>query len=131
MDDNQRCIEVTVSTVLIIEDEAVAAMTLAWIVEDMGHTVLGAVGTGEEAMDIVSQTAPDLILSDIRILGRRDGVEIVQEILVDNNPRVVFVTASADEKTKGRVSLLGPHRIVCKPYCDHDIIEAVTEALCA
>ncbi len=119
------------STVLIIEDEAVAALTLSWIVEDMGHTVLGAVGTGEEAMTIVSQNAPDLILSDIRILGRRDGVEIVQEILSENKSRVVFVTASADEKTRCRVRLLGQHRIVCKPYSDIEIVQAVNEALCA
>ena len=119
------------STVLIIEDEAVAAMTLSWIVEEMGHTVLGAVGTGEEALDIASQTAPDLILSDIRILGQRDGVEVVEEILTLSQSRVVFVTASADEKTKCRVQTLGRHRIVCKPYSDHEIVDAVTQALCA
>ena len=117
------------STVLIIEDEAIAAITLSWIVEEMGHTVVGIAASGDHAESAAFANSPDLILSDIRILGDRDGVEVVRDILKRASPRVVFVTASTDPDTRKRAQNVGASRIVQKPYSQPEIEQAVTEAL--
>ena len=62
-------------SVLIIEDEAVVAEDLAQKVKALGYRVIGIESTGETALDLARTHRPNLILLDIKLGGRLDGIE--------------------------------------------------------
>jgi two-component system response regulator AlgR len=80
--------------VLIVDDEQPARTRLRQIVDDIdGYEVAGEAGNGEEAVALVSETTPDIVLLDIRMPGM-DGIEAAHHLnALDPPPAVVFTTA--------------------------------------
>ncbi len=78
-------------TVLIVEDEAVAAETLRGYVDDAdGFEVVGEARTGPEAVEALDRERPDLLLLDVE-LPEVSGVEVL--LRTDHEPAVIFTTA--------------------------------------
>jgi two-component system cell cycle response regulator DivK len=93
-----------VSTILIAEDNAVNRELLRELLETRGHTVLEACN-GQEALDILEQTKPDLLLLDIG-MPVLDGFAVIRKIR--ENPRlgalpVVAVTAYAMQGDREKI----------------------------
>jgi CheY-like chemotaxis protein len=111
--------------VLIIEDDPVIALDLRGQAERMGLSVCGTAATQTEAVARARECAPDLILADIR-LRKGDGVAAVQEILEDQTPAVVYVTAPPE-------ALIGRGRdrpfVVRKPFSPQLLRETIDAAL--
>ena len=55
--------------ILIVEDEVILSTWLRFQLEDEGYEVCGNFTTGEEAVEFVQNTIPDLILMDIHLVG--------------------------------------------------------------
>lgn len=66
--------------VLIVEDEAITAMEISNVVESSGYEVLSVVHSGEEAVKKAITLQPDLILMDIILQGKMDGVDAARKI---------------------------------------------------
>lgn len=66
--------------ILIVEDEAIVAEDLSRKLERLDYEVSGMAGSGEEAVALARARRPDLVLMDIRLEGRMDGVEAAQII---------------------------------------------------
>ena len=60
--------------VLIVEDEGILAMKTEMDLEELGHEVIGIADTGEEALELISNEVPDVILMDIVLKGNRNGI---------------------------------------------------------
>jgi CheY-like chemotaxis protein len=56
---------------LIVEDELLIALELQHIIEQLGGTVVGPAGTVDDALQLLSETAPDAALLDANLRGRR------------------------------------------------------------
>ena len=61
--------------ILVVEDEGIIAMELEARLQDIGYTVSATTGTGEEAIELADSTKPDLVLMDIMLKGKMDGIE--------------------------------------------------------
>lgn len=88
--------------ILIVDDEPDARRILAKIMQGLGHQTRSA-GTGEEALQLVNQQTPSLILLDLMMPGM-DGFQVLFQLR--NNPRtrqipVIVVTAISQEETEG------------------------------
>ena len=81
------------SSILIIEDEAIIAMDLEAIVEDLGHHVVGVAREHGQAVALAAERQPQLIMADIQLEGGGSGIEAVNEILAAASKPVVFITA--------------------------------------
>ena len=101
--------------ILVVEDEAIVAMSLRARLEKLGYAVVDAVASGEEAIDRAEIMCPDLILMDIRLSGAMDGIEAAAEIRERFDIPVVYLTAHADEATLQRAKLTGPFSYLIKP----------------
>ncbi len=88
--------------ILIVEDEGIVAEDLKQKLTLQGHTVVGTVASGEEAITIAEQTHPDLLLMDIRLAGRLDGIETAGRIQDRWQVPVIYLTAHSDEATLQR-----------------------------
>jgi len=81
------------ASVLIVEDEAITAMEISNLVESSGYEVLSVVHSGEEAIKEAITLQPDLILMDIILQGKMDGVDAARKINEFLDVPVLYLTA--------------------------------------
>jgi CheY-like chemotaxis protein len=79
--------------ILVVEDEVLIRIYLIDQLKKLGATVLAAVGSGEAAVEKAKALKPRLVLMDIRLEGRKDGLEAAQDILAEQDVRIVFMSA--------------------------------------
>lgn len=117
------------SRILFVEDEELIRMILTEIMIEAGLSVTEAVD-GEEAMRLLEQRRTfDLLLTDVHMPGRFNGVDIARQVraLWPEVP-VVFVTGRPD--TLRAFGTPGPRdRSVLKPYKPSDVLTAIQASL--
>ena len=109
--------------IAIVEDEVILAMALTLMLEDWGHQVVGTADTEVGAMVLVKDERPDLVIMDIR-LGRRDnGLRAARLIRASSDLPIVFCTAYADSpQVQAEVREISNAHLVGKPV-DEDQLE--------
>ena len=107
--------------VMIVEDEAITAMATGAMLKRLGHEVLAAVGTGQEAINAFRRQRPDLVLMDIRLDGDLDGIETAKLLRRDSDVPVVFVSAFVDSGTRDRAAEAHPFDFLPKPLDEYDL----------
>ena len=103
-------------SVLVVEDEALIALDLTCSLEALGYRVLGPAASGEDARRIAAEQYPDLLLMDVTIRGKDDGIETARAITSNRPAKLVFLTAHADPATRRRAETLSPQAFLSKPY---------------
>lgn len=111
--------------VLVVEDQALIALSLAADLAAMGCEVVGRAASGEAAVEMARRHAPDIVVMDIHLLGRMDGIEAARRIQADCSPRLVFLTAYAEGPDRPRMEALRPVAILGKPYHPSELNLAV------
>jgi CheY-like chemotaxis protein len=114
--------------ILIVEDEAVAALDIQMIVTESGGEVVGIAMRGGEAVDKAAATSPDLVLMDVHLMGEIDGVEAARRIRDRLRIPVVFVTAHGDPDTLRRMFEVAPLAPVIKPIAPRRLCDAILRA---
>ena len=112
--------------ILIVEDEAIIAMVLRHTLEAMGYSAIAEVTTGEEAVSVISQVRPDLVLMDIGLAGEMDGIEAASRIRGQFDIPVVYVTAYVNGETLKRAEITEPSGYLIKPF-DSEMLRAAVE----
>lgn len=115
--------------ILIVEDEAIVAEDLKAMLTKMGYTVVGTAATGQEALNLVEAHKPNMVLMDIRIKGNMDGIETAENIVVQYDIPVTYLTAYADDKTLDRAKTTLPYGYILKPFEERDLRAAIEMAL--
>jgi len=95
--------------IVVVEDEAVVALDIKSKLEAAGYIVAGIAASGEEAVELVGQVNPDLVLMDIRLRGKVDGIDAARQIRARHDLPVVYLTAYADEMTLERAKVTEPY----------------------
>jgi putative two-component system response regulator len=101
--------------IMVVEDERIVARDLSRQLTDLGYDVVATVYSGEEAVAKVREIHPDLVLMDIKLAGKMDGIEAAEKITALSGTPVVYLTSYADDKTFGRAKLTGPSGYILKP----------------
>lgn len=112
-----------------MEDERVVARDLQWTLQQLGYIVPATAASAEDAFKIASEHPPDLVLMDIRIKGKRDGIETAAALRERFKIPVVFLTAHADDHTIARVRGIDHEGYLVKPVTDAQLRVAVENAL--
>src|SRR4051812_25776389 len=79
--------------VLVVEDDFFVSLEIETALTDAGFKVIGPANAAEEAERYAAEERPDLVVMDIRLLSRRDGVEAALAIFRATGIRSIFVTA--------------------------------------
>ncbi|MBD3305915.1 response regulator, partial [candidate division KSB3 bacterium] len=82
--------------ILLVEDEVMIAMGLELELKRAGYPECQRVVSGEEALVRVAQEPPDLILMDIRLAGKLDGIETARQIQAQTDIPIIFMTGYPD-----------------------------------
>jgi len=117
------------ASVLVVEDEGVVAKDVETTLTRLGYTVVGWVTTGEAAIEEALRTRPDLVLMDIRLGGRLDGIQAADAVRRLHDTPIVYLTAYADDVTLRRAVATEPFGYVVKPFSERELHTAVEIAL--
>lgn len=113
-------------SVVIVEDDFLIAEYLRDLCEQAGYPVVGSAADAETALRVIRETRPSRILMDVRIKGRRDGVDVGAEVHKERpDVRIIYVTGSNEPPTIARIKTNAPYRILIKPIAPHALIEAL------
>lgn len=112
--------------ILVVEDEAVVAAAVQTCLENLGHQVAASAASGEEAVRKAVALDPDLVLMDIRLKGKMDGIEAAERIHRSLRIPVIYLTAHSDDETLLRARVTDPYGYVLKPF-DEKTLKAVIE----
>jgi CheY-like chemotaxis protein len=114
--------------IMIIEDEAIIAMDIRAIVEEMGHAVTNVARTRDEAIQLARRDPPDLILADIQLADKSSGIDAVNHILKEMGALpIVFITAFPERLLTG--DRPEPAFLITKPYTEEQVQSAVSQAM--
>lgn len=113
--------------ILIIEDEALVAMELRFVLEDLGYEVVGSAADSRTALSLVKDTEVDLALVDIHLSDGPTGVELGRGLANDNGVTVLYMTANPGMLRDGVPGALG---VLPKPTDERAVQKAVDYALC-
>lgn len=111
--------------ILIVEDEQLIAHPASVFIEDFGYEVAGVIESGEEAINFVKNHKVDLILMDIYLKGKMNGVEVMNIIRSFINLPVIYVSGAIDENLLEKAKLTHPYNFVLKPYGSKDLEIAI------
>ncbi len=112
--------------IMIVEDEGVVALQIRESLEGLGYVVPAVAMSGEEAMERLLETEPDLILMDVKLPGGLSGIEAARKIRGRLDVPIVYLTAFSDEETLALAKATDPYGYVLKPFEEkslHAIIE--------
>jgi DNA-binding response OmpR family regulator len=103
------------ATILIVEDEYAVARGIQYALEQEGYQVT-VVGSGEEALEIASDLAPDLVVLDVRMPGI-DGFETLRRMRADGSKAPVLMLTARDEEMDKVIGLeMGADDYMTKPF---------------
>ncbi|EFI84003.1 Transcriptional regulatory protein YycF [Listeria grayi] len=109
--------------ILVVDDEKPIADIVKFNLNKEGFDVYCAYD-GDEALQLVEEVQPDLILLDIMLPGR-DGVEVCREVRKKYDMPIIMVTAKDSEIDKVLGLELGADDYVTKPFSNRELIARV------
>jgi CheY-like chemotaxis protein len=110
--------------VLIVEDEAMVALNLEALIEELGHDVIGIAATRPQAMELAARQAPQVAVVDLNLLDGRTGLALAHVLAAAYGTVVVIATGNPE----GIAPAGAVVAVLRKPYTDRALSEAVSQA---
>jgi AmiR/NasT family two-component response regulator len=115
--------------ILIVDDELILAKDLQQTLTDFGYDAFAIATSAAEAVRIADERCPDLVLMDIRIKGRLDGIETANMLRKRFSTALIFLTAHGDQAMIERAKETEPHGFLLKPVSNMQLRTTVEIAL--
>jgi CheY-like chemotaxis protein len=115
--------------ILVVEDEAIIAMDIQSILRKIGFTDPEVVFSGEESIQKVASGKPHLVLMDIKLKGKLDGIQAAKQIFYEYNVPVVYITAFGDENTLKKANGTARFGYITKPFEEGELQSTINNAL--
>lgn len=107
--------------ILIIEDEPICALSVAYVLEEAGHGVIGPASRQEEALSLARRFRPELALVDIDLEHPGEGIELARRFR-EMDIQSVFVSAQHGVAAQNSELALG---LIGKPFDPADVPRTV------
>jgi DNA-binding response OmpR family regulator len=116
--------------ILLVDDEPNLIVPIQFLMEQQGYKVTIA-ERGEDALDLLYQHKPDLVLLDIMLPGI-DGYEVCEIIRLNpnyRNTKIIFLTAKGREVEIAKGLALGADAYITKPFSNAALVAKIKELL--
>ncbi len=114
--------------VVVAEDEAIIRLDLKELLQEEGYDVVGETGRGDEAVELVRDLRPDLVILDIKMPGL-DGLSATRQVATERLAAVLMVTAFSQRELVEQARDAGALAYLVKPFQKSDLIPAIEVAL--
>lgn len=115
--------------ILIVEDDYLVASEMEDALMQAGLEIAGIANSAEESLELAAAERPALVVMDIRLNGKRDGVDAALELFATHGIRCVFATAHQTADAHARAEPAKPLAWVPKPYTMRTLVEVVRQAV--
>ncbi len=115
--------------VLVVEDDSISASVLKLKLENWGYKVPKIALTGNEAVKEAKSTCPDIIIMDISLKGKLDGIKTSELIDADFKTPIIYYSAKNDEKLLKKVKKLNNRDYISKTSEDEHLKLAIENQL--
>lgn len=115
--------------VLIVEDDEIIASLIEKFLLQREYLIVAKVASGEDALYKAAEHLPDIILMDINLAGKIDGITATKYITSIFRIPVIFLSALDDEKTLDRATHAEPASFIIKPFSAKDLYSNIEIAL--
>ncbi len=115
--------------IAIVEDDMIIADDIGLMLEALGYELLWHAPRYTAALDKLEQQQPDLLLLDIQLGGKLDGIHLAQVIKEQYGIPFIFLTANADAATIERAKKVNPMAYLTKPVTKSLVYSAIEIAL--
>src|ERR671936_1205402 len=116
------------TTVLVVDDEPIVRDVVARYLERDGHRILTA-DTGDEARGLIEGEAPSLVVLDVMLPGKTDGLALCRWIRATSDLPVILLTARGDEADRIVGLELGADDYITKPFSPRELAARVRTVL--
>jgi DNA-binding response OmpR family regulator len=116
------------TTVLVVDDEPLVRDVVSRYLKRDGHRVVTA-GDGEAARGLIERESPNLVLLDVMLPGRTDGLELCRWIRSTSDLPVILLTARVEETDRIVGLELGADDYVTKPFSPRELATRVNTVL--
>tara|TARA_R110002049_G_scaffold40516_2_gene123248 strand:+ start:420 stop:1163 length:744 start_codon:yes stop_codon:yes gene_type:complete len=111
--------------ILIVEDEMIIAANISLQLTQLGYEITGIIPRGEDALLNIEDNKPDILLLDINLKGKLDGIETAQAMQKTHNIPVIYLTANIDDDHFNRAKQTHPYGFISKPFKKLDLQRAI------
>jgi len=111
--------------ILVLEDEMIIGAKISMQLMSLGYEVTGILPRGEEAVQHVRENKPDLVLLDIQLKGKLNGIETAQQLQIEGPMPIIYITANSDEDNFNRAKTTKPYAFITKPFKQLDLQRAI------
>ena len=116
-------------SIAVVSNESIISAALDNTLTTLGYRITGRWSTGDEALHKLSKSVPDLVLLDVELAGKLDGIETAAAIRRFSTVPLIFLTAGTNNGAYSRVREVRPSAMLTKPVRDQDLIYAIDLAL--
>jgi len=115
--------------IAVVEDEVIIADNICDLLEVLGYETIEPAISYSEALEMVERNKPDLIILDIQLAGKKDGIDLAWKIKEDYNIPFIFLTSNADKLTVERAKKVAPPAYLIKPFNKDELYTSIEIAL--
>ncbi len=115
--------------VMIVEDEAIIAKDIKQTLKNFGYGVTKTAFSGEEAIEQIPISNPDLLIIDIMLNGSLNGIQLASRIQEKHDIPIIYITAYADDEILKRAKKTEPYGYLIKPFEERELRTTVEIAL--
>ena len=115
--------------IMVVEDQMLISESIQHSLQKLGYDIAGHASTGEQAVELARRTRPDLVLMDINLPGKLDGIEAAREIRGELSIPVIYLTGYTDPATVRRAQIAAPYGYIVKPFAERELEITLSIAL--
>ena len=120
----------TLFKILVVEDEMIIGAKISMQLTNLGYEVTGLLCRGEDAILHMEDNKPDVVLLDIQLKGKLDGIETAKQLQQLSDTSIIYLTANSDEATFNRAKATKPAAFISKPFNQLDLQRAIELSIC-
>ena len=110
--------------VVVAEDEALIRLDLSEMLSELGYVVVGQASDGEQAVELVKEHKPDVVIMDVK-MPVLDGITAAEQIGKERIAPVIMLTAFSQKELVERARDAGVMAYIVKPFTQADLTPAI------
>jgi DNA-binding LytR/AlgR family response regulator len=115
--------------ILVVEDEIIIADDIATNLNELGYETTEIAISYTEAIEIIEKEKPNLVIADIKLSGRKTGIDLGKEIKAKYKMPFIFLTSNSDKLTMEEALQVEPNAFLVKPFSKQELYASIELAL--
>jgi DNA-binding LytR/AlgR family response regulator len=113
----------------IVEDELLIARSISGALNEIGYELTMASISYTEAIQMIETEKPDILLLDIQLSGKKDGIDVARVVNEKYHIPFIFLTANSDPATIARAKSVNPNAYLIKPFTKEELYASIEIAI--